>query len=255
MPCSSSIRATSSGSSCPAWSTTRSPAATRTSGPPNGWSVGARRVSSSPTPHRRCTCTSTETMGHAVCGLVGAVELRLPAERVILPHEDVIAGIVADRLAMMTASQANLEPILLVYDGEGETAPWIDAVRAGQPVADVRCADGTYHRLWSMDGPGDLRAVRDLLAPHQALIADGHHRYATYLAAQGRALVGGRRPRACGSRSGALDRPVTVATCRERHPSQRVGDRPRLPHGALGVCSRREGARSRQRAVDSVARG
>ena len=120
-------------------------------------------------------------MGHAVCGLVGAVELRLPAERVILPHEDVIAGIVADRLAMMTASQANLEPILLVYDGEGETAPWIDAVRAGQPVADVRCADGTYHRLWSMDGPGDLRAVRDLLAPHQALIADGHHRYETYL--------------------------------------------------------------------------
>jgi uncharacterized protein (DUF1015 family) len=119
--------------------------------------------------------------GHAVCGLVGAVELRLPAERVILPHEDVIAGIVADRLAMMTASQANLEPILLVYDGEGETAPWIDAVRAGQPLADVRCADGTYHRLWSMDEPGALRAVCDLLAPHQALIADGHHRYATYL--------------------------------------------------------------------------
>ena len=88
---------------------------------------------------------------HAVCGLVGAVELRYPAERVILPHEDVIAGIVADRLAMMSASQANLEPILLVYDGGGDTAPWIDAARAGPPVADIHCSDGTYHRLWSIE--------------------------------------------------------------------------------------------------------
>jgi uncharacterized protein (DUF1015 family) len=118
---------------------------------------------------------------HAVCGLVGAVELHHALEQVILPHEDVIAGIVADRLAMMTASQANLEPILLVYDGAGETAALIDAARARPPLTDVRCLDGTYHRLWSVTSTRELQVLDGLLAPHQALIADGHHRYATYL--------------------------------------------------------------------------
>jgi uncharacterized protein (DUF1015 family) len=118
---------------------------------------------------------------HAVCGVVGAVELHHALEQVILPHEDVIAGIVADRLAMMTASHANLEPILLVYDGDGGTAPLIDAARARPPLVDVSCLDGTYHRLWSVTSAADLQSFEELLAPHQALIADGHHRYATYL--------------------------------------------------------------------------
>ncbi len=118
---------------------------------------------------------------HVVCGLVGAVELRTAEEKVILPHEDVIAGIVADRLALMSATRANLEPILLVYDGAGETAPIIDASRETSPLTDVRAADGTYHRLWSVTAEEQLRAVRESLAGRQALIADGHHRYATYL--------------------------------------------------------------------------
>ncbi len=118
---------------------------------------------------------------HAVCGLVGSVELRRPEQRVILPHEDVIAGIVADRLAMMTASHANLEPILLVYDGAGETAPIIDAARARVPLTDVLAPDGTFHRLWAVTAPDELATLTDALAAHQALIADGHHRYATYL--------------------------------------------------------------------------
>ena len=67
---------------------------------------------------------------HRVCGLVGALDLHEPEDRVVLPHEDVIEGIVADRLAMMTASEANLEPILLVYDGAGATAAVIETARA-----------------------------------------------------------------------------------------------------------------------------
>lgn len=118
---------------------------------------------------------------HALCGLVGSVELRTASERVILPHEDVIAGIVADRLALMTATSANLEPILLVYDGEGETAGVIDAVRAGTPLVDIDASDGSYHRVWALTDAEDLHVVRAALAPHQALIADGHHRYAGYL--------------------------------------------------------------------------
>jgi len=115
-----------------------------------------------------------------VCGIVGALDL--PAERTgtVLPHEDVISGIVADRLAMMTASEANLEPILLVYDGSGGTADLIARHRAEQPIIDVEAGDGTTHRLWAITSAEELRQVRAHLAGQQALIADGHHRYATY---------------------------------------------------------------------------
>ncbi len=119
--------------------------------------------------------------GHRVCGLVGALELRNHNESTILPHEDVIPDIVADRLAMMSAAQANLEPILLVYDGGGGTSDLISAVREGPPLVDVGVGDGTEHRLWSITRTAQLREIEEQLAPHQALIADGHHRYATYL--------------------------------------------------------------------------
>jgi uncharacterized protein (DUF1015 family) len=122
--------------------------------------------------------------GVAQRGLLAAVALRDPEERVILPHEDVMPGPVADRLELMRATSANLEPILLVYDGGGDTAAVIDDVidrgAAGPPVIATRTEDGLEQRVWAVDAP-DLheRVARDL-APRQALIADGHHRYATY---------------------------------------------------------------------------
>ena len=52
-------------------------------------------------------------------GLLGAVELRDPVDGVILPHENTMAGPESDRLAQMSATEANVEPIYLVYDGGG----------------------------------------------------------------------------------------------------------------------------------------
>jgi uncharacterized protein (DUF1015 family) len=131
---------------------------------------------------------------HSVCGLVGALDLRQPEEHVVLPHEDVIPAIVADRLAMMKASEANLEPILLVYDGAGANTALIDRTRQETPLIDVRAPDGTFHRLWAIDDPADLAGVEERLAPHQALIADGHHRYATYLQLQAARTSAGPGP-------------------------------------------------------------
>ncbi len=133
-----------------------------------------------------------------ICGLVGALELRSPAERTILPHEDVIGEIVADRLAMMSAAEANLEPILLVYDGAGATEEILTALRSTPPLVDVTSAEpasgssGSRHRLWSVTDPAQLRRLQSMLAPHQALIADGHHRYASYLQMRSRARLAGR---------------------------------------------------------------
>ena len=73
---------------------------------------------------RRARSTSTSTATSTTASAAWSVRSTCTNREAgsCLPHEDVIEGIVADRLAMMTASEANLEPILLVYDGAGATA-------------------------------------------------------------------------------------------------------------------------------------
>jgi uncharacterized protein (DUF1015 family) len=118
--------------------------------------------------------------GIATRGLLGAVELRDPAEGVILPHENTMAGPVADRLAVMTATGADLEPIYLVYDGGGAASAYVKNAEAQPPVAEATTPDGTTHRLWALRDPAAHHAIADDLGGRRALIADGHHRYATY---------------------------------------------------------------------------
>lgn len=124
------------------------------------------------------------TPGLSQRGLLAAVGLEDPVAGVILPHEDVMPGPVADRLELMRATSANLEPILLVYDGGGDTARVIDDVvdggGAGAPVVTTRTEDGLAQRVWAVTDPAVHERVARDLAPRQVLIADGHHRYATY---------------------------------------------------------------------------
>lgn len=124
-----------------------------------------------------------DSAGAATRGLVGAVELRDPVDGVILPHENTMAGPVADRLALMTATEADVEPIYLVYDGGGAASHAVAAVEQDQPLARTTTGTGTdaiEHTLWRIDAPATLQAIADDLATRKALIADGHHRYATY---------------------------------------------------------------------------
>ena len=126
-------------------------------------------------------------------GLVGALGLRDPADHVVLPHEDVMPGPVADRLELMRAAQANVEPILLMYDGEdGTTSQVVARVATQPPIVTATDSAGITHRLWHLFDPGELETVQADLAGRQALIADGHHRYAAYraLQAEQRATIG-----------------------------------------------------------------
>jgi uncharacterized protein (DUF1015 family) len=118
--------------------------------------------------------------GHVTRGLMGALELRAAEDGVILPHENTMAGPVADRLEVMTSTGTDLEPIYLVYDGGGPASELLRAVDAQTTVAEATTPDGVRHRLWSVTDPDALRTVADDLATRRALIADGHHRYATY---------------------------------------------------------------------------
>ncbi|WP_369176699.1 DUF1015 domain-containing protein [Streptomyces mutabilis] len=116
-------------------------------------------------------------------GIIGALRVSDPSEQVVLPHEDVMPHVVADRAALMRATWANLEPLLLTYRGNGATAATttvVERTAEQPPLLSTTTEDGYCHRLWSVTDPDDLARVRSELAGHQALIADGHHRWATY---------------------------------------------------------------------------
>ncbi|MFD7703853.1 DUF1015 domain-containing protein [Streptomyces caelestis] len=119
-------------------------------------------------------------------GVIGALRVSDPDERLVLPHEDVMPHIVADRADLMRATSANLEPLLLTYRGDGDggpaavTADLVERTAEQRPLLATTTEDGFHHRLWSVTDPVDLAAVQRELSGHQALIADGHHRWATY---------------------------------------------------------------------------
>ena len=121
-------------------------------------------------------------------GLIGALQLAPYSARIVQPHEDVAAGPVAGRRQLMEATQANLEPIFLLYQGgNGAATVLVNAIARGhEPLAEARTPDGVRHRLWAITAPAELAAVAADLAPRTALIADGHHRYAAYLQLQDR---------------------------------------------------------------------
>lgn len=115
-------------------------------------------------------------------GLVGGIGLSRPETGIVLPHEDVFPGPVEDRLRLMSATQANLEPIFLLYDGGGPAGTIVDdTATSGPPLAEAWTSAHARHRLWAITDPALLGTIAADLAPRRALIADGHHRYATYL--------------------------------------------------------------------------
>lgn len=115
-----------------------------------------------------------------VRGLIGVVALRDESERVILPHEDVMPGPVEDRTVLMRTTETNLEPILLVHGGTPALRQILAATADSSPLAQFSALDASEHRLWAITDQDTLDALSRELAGTQALIADGHHRYAAY---------------------------------------------------------------------------
>ncbi|MFJ6796396.1 DUF1015 domain-containing protein [Streptomyces sp. NPDC091268] len=120
-------------------------------------------------------------------GVIGALALSTADDGIVLPHEDVMPDVVSDRAGLMRATSANLEPLLLTYRGDdpdGGTAAVVERTALRAPLLSTTTEDGFQHRLWAITDPAELAAVTNDLGHRQALIADGHHRWATYLRLQ-----------------------------------------------------------------------
>ncbi len=101
-------------------------------------------------------------------GVVVSLRIEPYESGVVMPHERTHSGPKEGRLRILHATQTQLEPIFLLYEGQ---APF--AVPDRPPELEVEGA-----RLWRLDDGG----IGDAFADRRLLIADGHHRYETALA-------------------------------------------------------------------------
>ncbi|HVK40571.1 MAG TPA: DUF1015 domain-containing protein [Candidatus Kapabacteria bacterium] len=114
-------------------------------------------------------------------GFLARVRLSPFSDGEILPHERTLSGPKADRLKLMQATNANLEPIFGVYrDPSNVSARRLEELTQQPPLIDATDADGVQHRVWRVTG-ADAEAFAQDLRSSTIFIVDGHHRYETAL--------------------------------------------------------------------------
>lgn len=105
----------------------------------------------------------------------------------VLPHEETLPAAKADRLALLTACQAQFSPIFGLYtDPEQTLAHLFASARHGEPACAFTDDEGQTHLLWVVTDAGTIAAVQAFLGSRRIFIADGHHRYETALKYQAR---------------------------------------------------------------------
>ncbi|MFI1654244.1 DUF1015 family protein [Streptomyces sp. NPDC020472] len=120
-------------------------------------------------------------------GLIGVLDLAHPGSAEVRPHEEVDPHRVRAQARRRRAAGADLEPVLLCFDGsdaDPAAAPSVEAgaacldrVAAGRPLVETR-VEGCRVRLWRVDDPVRLGVLDAYLAGRSLCIADGHHRRA-----------------------------------------------------------------------------
>jgi len=94
-------------------------------------------------------------------------------------HEKTLSKPKADRLNLIRACNANLEPIQLLYIDKDDTIrKKIDKALA-KPIVSVKGYDGFIHKLWKLEDEHVISQIVDELHGEILFIADGHHRYQT----------------------------------------------------------------------------
>lgn len=111
-------------------------------------------------------------------GILSALGATPKAAKSIIPHERTLAKPKVDRLRMLDAVGVNISPIFGVFaDPSGAARRAIAAGMKGRPDATGLSHAGVAYKLWVVDEPKLVSAIRKSLAPRSILIADGHHRY------------------------------------------------------------------------------
>jgi uncharacterized protein (DUF1015 family) len=126
-----------------------------------------------------------ETTGgpRRMTGVVGALALSPPGEGTVLPHERTMPKARSDRLDLMRAVRANLDPVWGLSLSSGLSELIEPVIAAGGAAVSCVDEDGVEHCLFPVAGEL-VERIRSAVAAAPLVIADGHHRYETALAYQ-----------------------------------------------------------------------
>ncbi len=102
-----------------------------------------------------------------------------PYYKLIKAHERTLSKPKADRLNLLRACHANLEPIQLLYIDEKDKIRKLIDKSLNEPILNIIGYDGFNHKLWRLNDEGLLSIIQNELKDKILFIADGHHRYQT----------------------------------------------------------------------------
>ena len=102
-----------------------------------------------------------------------------PYYKLIKAHERTLSKPKADRLNLLRACHANLEPIQLLYIDEKDKIRRLIDESLNEPIINIIGYDGFNHKLWRLNDEGLLSIIQNELKDKILFIADGHHRYQT----------------------------------------------------------------------------
>lgn len=123
----------------------------------------------------------TEVQARMV-SLVALGKLHEYEERIVQPHEQTFAKIVADRQSLLETTRCNLESIILLYnDDSGEIDSLLEEAANSEPVIEVEASPGEVHGLYPVRDPAAALRLTEFMGDQRPIIADGHHRYTTAL--------------------------------------------------------------------------
>lgn len=115
-------------------------------------------------------------------GFLALVRLAGYEEKIVFPHERTFAKYREDRLQLMRACPANLDPVFGFYPApDGPIRTVLDGCTEADPVVQFVDEDEIRHRMWILRDPAALAALARAFRDKPIIIADGHHRYETAL--------------------------------------------------------------------------
>jgi len=114
-------------------------------------------------------------------GFVGRIRLEEWEKKIVYPHERTLQGPKEDRMALFKATSCSFSQIYLLYpDAQREIMGLLEK-KAKERFRSTD-GDGVVHTLSAVTDKATIDAVVGSFARKSLFIADGHHRYETYLA-------------------------------------------------------------------------
>jgi len=114
-------------------------------------------------------------------GFTCLVRLEDYESKTVLPHENILAKPMDDRLNLMRSTNMNFDSVFGLYPS-GHPEEIFKPFMMNPPDSVAVDSAGVICNLWRVSNPTAIDLIVSEMANQQILIADGHHRYAAALA-------------------------------------------------------------------------